>query len=1561
MVGKVVKEVVEAGLKKSKKAADENLVAFIEDSQAKPYAEAVEEAKDLHFIHNTSEDAIRRYQEIGGLPMPSIGVTKTDVPFDSFGDISLIGRPEQFDPKKAVNKVYSADAYTARAPSPVRKAYKKGYNKLTEEFGEIAKEVDGYMDNQRQIIGELETKKGLSESDYRQATEFFERNVITDAAFLKDIGVDIPKKDGKVDGYAMSDLIRTKYKKQRQEWASEKIDEYFEPEKYFISNPDRDYYTTPPRLKSYTADEIVKFMKKQGGAGAERTMTVGAAKIRATSAKLFKSLDEIRKNKGLLKDSEYIAEVKQTSDMMLDDLTDALEPYYKYAATGWQYRDEFGEMMLMAERSGFNRAFKEIGFEDVPESLVKELTEYKDFLREAPTEYFESKPNRVVDMSEFGGALVPEGTADDVVQHLKKQGMKVQTYTDEADRLAKRKSMQEYAFVAAGLAVGASTTEEAYAEEDITTSFMENAEKAQAEADDAWLASYGGEEPEIEQEPEVTNWIEAAGEEGKEFFTAAASGISEGINEMADLTEEIGDWLNENVADLGTLSDYGIGEATDEQPRIPVLETSGEVGDEIVKTIFQFGAGWVAGGKALKGVKFFSNMKRGGQFAKAMAQGAIADFAAFDPLEERLSNLANEYGFGNEFTEWLAADKENDTPLEGRLKNAIEGGVIGGAVDTVLSGLKLFKAAKKVKAEKELINQKLKESGATPGQISQANADIDMMLAQETPATKVNDMLGSGDDVIEIEDITDEQLAKYGEDIGELPEKAVNINLSRIESPEDVQEALVKTANALSGDIDEARRGEISLKETEKLADDMGLTVKQLLSRKQGEAFNAETAVAARKILASSAARLSELSKIAAGPEGSQNALVAFRQALAVHGAIQKQVSGMTAEAGRALSSFRIRAATGDVQLDTQAIRDAIEASGGDERLRDMANKLMDAPAGMINRTARELAKPGMKDMFFEIWINGLLSSPATHVVNAVSNTLTSAWMIPEKFVASGISAARGAHNIPMGEGVHQMYGFVHGIRDGLSLAWDSFKSGEPSDQISKMEVAEHKAVTAENIGIENKTIAKGVDLMGEWVVRLPGRMLITADELFKAVGYRMELQARAYRTAVNEGLSGDKAAERIQDILNNTPADLKADAMDMARYVTYQKELGEYGQTVQKMANAPVGWAGDMPLGKLVMPFVRTPINIVKFVGERTPLGLMSKGLREDLAKGGAKADLAMARIGLGTAVMGATAALVQEGVITGSGPMNPSVNKSWRENGNQPYSIKMGDKWHSYSRLDPFGMMLGLTADATAIMQYAEGSEDATVGQTAKAVALATVNNLTSKTYLSGISDLFKTLGYAQTNPDKANNAADKYSMRLAASFLPYTSAVAQVERTLDPALREADGIVEYVKSRIPGLSTDLPPRRNLFGEPIVLEGGLGWDFVSPIYTSTPKDDPVYNEITENKVSIARPRRQINGVELNTEQYDRYVLLMAGRNEDGSPSPGRRKTLKQSLEKVINSSGYKKATIGPEGSKALYIQETIDGYKRYAQARLFQEYPELQTKLNEINEKRKVNLRGY
>lgn len=770
---------------------------------------------------------------------------------------------------------------------------------------------------------------------------------------------------------------------------------------------------------------------------------------------------------------------------------------------------------------------------------------------------------------------------------------------------------------------------------------------------------------------------------------------------------------------------------------------------------------------------------------------------------------------------------------------------------------------------------------------------------------------------------------------GILPDKAININLGKLDTTDDIKRAIDETAKLFKGEIKEARRGIQTNEATERLASDMGLTVEQLLKRRKGEAFNAETAVAARRMLASSASQLIDLAKKAAD-NGGDRELLAFRRAMALHAAIQQQVSGLTAEAGRALQSFKIL--VGPEREMIRNVQEMIDAAGGSRMSRKMAERLAAATKdgtltrAQLNEVVRKGALTRSSDAFLEVWINGLLSGPQTQAVNILSNTLVSAWQIPTRFVASKLPSGS-ADAVVAGETKALLYGMLKGYSEGLILAGRVLRTGESTDILSKVDLPQRRAISAEAFNMSG-TPGRAVDLLGEFV-RLPGRALLAGDELFKAVGYRMELNARAFRQAASEGLEGDAMAKRMDEITRNPPDDLKLSAIDAGRYQTFTKPLGEGGQAFMSMVNA-------VPIMRLITPFIRTPVNIMKFVGEGTALAPLSRNVRAEIAAGGARQQMALSKIAMGSMASAWAADMASRGLLTGNGPSDPGTRKVWLQT-HQANSIRVGDQWVAYGRLEPLGAFFGIAADAQMIMG---DLDDPDRQDLATAIVIGIGRNVTSKTFLRGLSEAVNVLG----DPDRFG---ERYIQQFAGTAVP--SVVAQVTRAGipgivegDPVLRDVRSIYDKLASRIPGLSTTLPPRRNVWGEVISLGGGIGPDIMSPVYTNKIKLDPVSDEILRLGVGVTLPSRQILGVELTPQEYDEYTRI-AGE------------AAKKDLEKLIKRRDYKRASDGPDGLKAFAIRQVFAASRAVARAKMLKnkEFRDLRDRVEGRDAERRRSLR--
>lgn len=105
-------------IRKSKNVVNDNFNTT-EDKDIKfLLKDSVEETEELIAIHNLSFDKLNKTLELGGLPMPSIAITKARQGHTKFGEVSLVFGKDTIDPEgSSANTVYSGDAYTPTFPS----------------------------------------------------------------------------------------------------------------------------------------------------------------------------------------------------------------------------------------------------------------------------------------------------------------------------------------------------------------------------------------------------------------------------------------------------------------------------------------------------------------------------------------------------------------------------------------------------------------------------------------------------------------------------------------------------------------------------------------------------------------------------------------------------------------------------------------------------------------------------------------------------------------------------------------------------------------------------------------------------------------------------------------------------------------------------------------------------------------------------------------------------------------------------------------------------------------------------------------------------------------------------------------------------------------------------------------------------------------------------------------------------------------------------------------------------------------------------------------------------
>lgn len=769
-----------------------------------------------------------------------------------------------------------------------------------------------------------------------------------------------------------------------------------------------------------------------------------------------------------------------------------------------------------------------------------------------------------------------------------------------------------------------------------------------------------------------------------------------------------------------------------------------------------------------------------------------------------------------------------------------------------------------------------------------------------------------------------------------------NTNLQRINSTEDVLKLIndVSRHNRETGAFEATTRGVRTWEETNAAA--QGETrVSDLLFRKEGQAGNAEQLLAARQLQAEFAAQTADL--IARAKQtGEQADKDAAAKAWGVFSAVTAARDGMAAEAGRALNIMGRPVGDVRTQLISTAFADLARKHGGDrnadaimDSILDMSRLNADGKLDIeeIARFARKIEKATTFDMILEARYMAMLANPATHIKNTLGNSIALMSQIPERFIAGAIGEFRhrvftvtDMDRVELGEAWAMMYGGIEGLRAGATAFARAVRTGESTDPLGKLETT-RRAITAENMGVDSESAwGKMIDFTAE---RLrTGNMLLGAeDDFFKAVGYSMELNARAHRAASAEGLKGQEFAKRIQELVANPPWDMQMAAMDFSHYSTFTNALGKGMTSVQTALGTDYtitlknGKTVEVPTGKtfrLAIPFFRTPTNLVNFGAHRSPLAIVCPSVWQDFVSGGSKRDLAIARISLGSTLgfMAAQAAI--SGLITGGGPSDPKQKENLKAVGWQPYSAKVGDKWVSYQAMEPFSMVIGAAADIALFDDYLEDNER---NNAAMMVAGAFSQAVTSKTFMQGMAGMIDVL----QDPDRYG---DRYAQQFAASFVP--SPVKAIRRDVDPNVREVWTVTDALKNSMPGYSGDLYPRRNRYGEVVTMGDVWLSSTVDPVRKSEIKNaenSPTYaidRAIMENNVPIPRPGKVLHWegvkVELTPEEYDTFQMLPRDLG------------LVKALQDVIESDAFLTGSGGPDGIKSNMIREVFGDFREQA-----------------------------
>lgn len=347
----------------------------------------------LAVLHNLREDALKFNDKVfhtnrqgdynqKGMPGVSVAITKQDQDFGSFGDITLVGNKEMLTeygkPGKidSRNKVFDRDIYSSRTPSA--------------KWG-----------NQLYIEGLSKDMEDVIDMYYNGSTS------------LEDL-ISFDKKHGKtilVKAFKEQNQGKKATKKALKEWLEENRSRapYFEHEGKRIDMTNESVLEHIYGITPYSRG-------KRKVAGTEGSFWNSKGENLAAISKQYKSISAINKNKNLIVSQEEMKKFVEKTDKNINDLHTKI------------YGDNYTFGGFEEFQSGLYK-----GTSPKAEWSDKLKSEYRDLqyeVQNSPTEYFEAKLLRKVELGEWQGALVPENVSKETLAILRKHKIKVKKYKE---------------------------------------------------------------------------------------------------------------------------------------------------------------------------------------------------------------------------------------------------------------------------------------------------------------------------------------------------------------------------------------------------------------------------------------------------------------------------------------------------------------------------------------------------------------------------------------------------------------------------------------------------------------------------------------------------------------------------------------------------------------------------------------------------------------------------------------------------------------------------------------------------------------------------------------------------------------------------------------------------------------------------------------------------------------------------------------------------------------------------------------------------------------------------
>lgn len=416
-----------------------------------------------------------------------------------------------------------------------------------------------------------------------------------------------------------------------------------------------------------------------------------------------------------------------------------------------------------------------------------------------------------------------------------------------------------------------------------------------------------------------------------------------------------------------------------------------------------------------------------------------------------------------------------------------------------------------------------------------------------------------------------------------------------------------------------------------------------------------------------------------------------------------------------------------------KSIRKQLEAQGVElDKILQLDPK-NPADLKQLSLALREIqaTKASKGDGFYEFWRNSILSGVRTQSANIVGNTLNVAWDFTAQRFAEAIvnTVGRNKDEAQFGEMPAAFGAMLENMHSALKAGILSFQTELPVFDLGltgKIEPRLEFARSGPSIsGVKGR------------IIRWPQRLLLAADQVAKSQTFSMQMNALAYRQARSEGKRGKELSKRIREIIQSPGEQLEVASLEKADELTFQQELNDFTRKIMNLrqGNSAMSW-----IARVQIPFVQTPINIARTgFGKAPGIGLFSRSL---LGRKISNNQIAAEQI-LGIAVLSVLYGLTlddDDGLprITGSRLFETKGKSEFDKQTLPAQSIRVGDRWFSYARLEPFATTISLMVDGLTALNEAKSGQEA--GKVFSNLRKRITGSFRDKTFLRGIGDFIR-----------------------------------------------------------------------------------------------------------------------------------------------------------------------------------------------------------------------------